>query len=81
MRYNYFMIVITVDMVLVQIPINNQHGSNDNVDVVALKTFDNDDVSKAAKSVFPEVAEAIEKGDVLKRIDHKPKHTMFARLT
>lgn len=36
---------------------------------------------KAAENAFPEIAEAIEKGDVLKRIDHKPKHTMFARLT
>ena len=36
---------------------------------------------KAAETVFPEIAEAIEKGDVLERIDHKPKHTMFARLT
>jgi hypothetical protein len=31
--------------------------------------------------VFEEIAEAVERGDVLKRIDGKPKHTMFARLT
>ncbi|HJN09420.1 MAG TPA: aminotransferase class III-fold pyridoxal phosphate-dependent enzyme [Pirellulaceae bacterium] len=35
----------------------------------------------AAAKVFEEIAEAVERGDVLKRIDSKPKHTMFARLT
>jgi len=35
----------------------------------------------AADLVFPEIAEAIEQGDVLQRIDGLEKHTMFARLT
>lgn len=35
----------------------------------------------AADQVFTELSEAIERGDVLKRIDGLEKHTMFARLT
>jgi glutamate-1-semialdehyde 2,1-aminomutase len=35
----------------------------------------------AAAEVFVEIAQAIELGDVMQRIDGKPKHTMFARLT
>ena len=36
---------------------------------------------EAAGKVFTEIREAIELGDVLERINHQPKHTMFARLT
>ena len=36
---------------------------------------------EAAGKVFAEIREAIELGDVLERINHQPKHTMFARLT
>ncbi len=35
----------------------------------------------AARIVFGEIREAIDKGDALERIGHRPKHTMFARLT
>lgn len=35
----------------------------------------------AAAEVFVEIAQAIEAGDVMRRIDDRPKHTMFARLT
>ena len=35
----------------------------------------------AADEIFPELATAMSDGDVLKRIDGKSKHTMFARLT
>lgn len=35
----------------------------------------------AAGNVFPELAMAIEQGDIMQRIDSKPKHTLFARLT
>jgi len=31
--------------------------------------------------VFDEIREAIERGDILERISHQPKHTMFKRLT
>ncbi len=35
----------------------------------------------AAAGVFDEIREAIERGDILERISHQPKHTMFKRLT
>ncbi len=35
----------------------------------------------AAEAVFREIAQAIAQDDVMQRIDHEPKHTMFARLT
>ena len=35
----------------------------------------------AAADVFVEIADAIEQGDVMQRINGQPKHTMFARLT
>ncbi|MHC4875909.1 MAG: aminotransferase class III-fold pyridoxal phosphate-dependent enzyme [Planctomycetota bacterium] len=34
----------------------------------------------AAETVFVEIAEAIDQGDVMERIGNNPKHTMFARL-
>lgn len=36
---------------------------------------------EAAGVVFDEIRETIEQGDVLERIGHQPKHTMFKRLT
>jgi glutamate-1-semialdehyde 2,1-aminomutase len=35
---------------------------------------------QAAESVFQEITEALEKNDIEQRINHKPKHTGFARL-
>ena len=35
---------------------------------------------QAAEPVFEEISEALEKNDIGKRINHKPKHTGFARL-
>jgi len=35
----------------------------------------------AARSVFGELRKAIEREDVMQRINHRPRHTMFARLT
>jgi hypothetical protein len=35
----------------------------------------------AAETVFSEISETIERGDVQQRIAGKPRHTMFARLT
>jgi len=40
-----------------------------------------DEYLVAAEEVFAEIGEAIEAGDVMRRIGDKPKHTMFARLT
>jgi glutamate-1-semialdehyde 2,1-aminomutase len=34
----------------------------------------------AAETVFAEINEAIERGDVMQRIGNRPRHTMFARL-
>ena len=34
----------------------------------------------AAETVFAEINEAIELGDVMERIGNQPRHTMFARL-
>lgn len=36
---------------------------------------------QAVEQVLPEIGEAITAGDVMDRINHQPKHTMFARLT
>ncbi len=35
----------------------------------------------AAADVFDEIREAIQSRDILGRISHQPKHTMFKRLT
>ena len=39
-----------------------------------------DDYFSAAGIVFEEIHESLEKQDVFKRINHKPKHTGFSRL-
>ena len=39
-----------------------------------------DDYFSAADIVFEEIHESLEKQDVFKRINHKPKHTGFSRL-